>query len=82
MHVFNKNEKQLIASNWYFHTFHFVSDPQSPVAKTVRNLLNLIARNTVTVEFSNASMGMYLIPVILSSTVSNIITALQFNNII
>lgn len=48
----------------------------------MKNLLKLTMKNMVTVEFANVSIGMYIIPMFLSTTVSYVITALQFNNLI
>lgn len=50
--------------------------------KTVKNLVNLTRKNTITVKFVNVPMGMYIVPIFLSTVISSIITALQFNNII
>lgn len=50
--------------------------------KTVKNLVNLTRKNTITVKFANVPMGMYIVPIFLSTVISSIITALQFNNII
>lgn len=66
----------------HFHTFHFVSDPENPKLKTIKNVLNLTMINTVTVEFGGVSIGMYLMPFFFSITISNVIMVLQFNNVI
>lgn len=61
---------------------YLFSDDSTPEIKTIMNYLTLSKTIAVEVKFANIGLGMYLIPLFLSTTVNYVIIGLQFNNII
>lgn len=65
----------------FYSTITFLG-PGTREIKAVKSLLTLIKTGEIRIVIASLTLGMYLIPMFLSTTMCYVIIALQFNNVI